>query len=93
MTTCMVNSVNPQNPFWFGGMCVCVCVSVIQKPFYLTCPKLLEPRFKCTPYTPCGNITMRAVTLVDKSGHAGLLDCENVANVKFGNGSSPSACA
>lgn len=49
-------------------------------------------QFKCTAYTPCSNITMRAVTLTDKAGHSGLLDCENVASVSIDNASSPGAC-
>ena len=49
-------------------------------------------QFKCTAYTPCADITMRAVTLTDRAGHSGLLDCENVASVSIDNVSSPSAC-
>jgi len=50
-------------------------------------------QFKCTPYTPCANITLRGVTLTDKAGHAGTLECENVASVSIDNASSPHACA
>ena len=49
-------------------------------------------QFKCTAFTPCANITLREVTLTDKAGHAGLLDCENVASVHIDNTSSPGAC-
>ena len=49
-------------------------------------------QFKCTANTPCTNITMRQVTLTDKAGNPGQLDCENVANVSFDNASSPSSC-
>jgi polygalacturonase len=55
--------------------------------------KTTVAQFKCTTYTPCSNITMRAVTLTDKAGHAGKLDCENAANVDIDNASSPSACS
>ena len=55
--------------------------------------KTTVAQFKCTTYTPCTNITMRAVTLTDKAGQIGQLDCENVANVNIDNASSPSACA
>jgi polygalacturonase len=50
-------------------------------------------QFKCSEYAPCSNITMRAVTLTDKAGRAGQLDCEHVADVNIDNASSPSACA
>ena len=50
-------------------------------------------QFKCSPYAPCANITMRAVTLTDGAGRAGLLECGNVASVSIDNASSPSACA
>jgi hypothetical protein len=49
-------------------------------------------QFKCTSHTPCSNITMRGVTLTDKAGHAGQLDCENVKDVHIDNASSPSTC-
>ena len=55
--------------------------------------KTTVAQFKCTTYTPCANITMRRVTLTDKTGHVGLLDCENVASVTIDNTSSPGACA
>ena len=49
--------------------------------------------FKCTPLSPCANITMRAVTLTDNGGNAGSLDCEHVASVDIDSGSSPNACS
>ena len=55
--------------------------------------KTTVAQFKCTAYTPCTNITMRAVKLTDKDGHRGLLDCENVAILSIDNASSPGACA
>jgi len=55
--------------------------------------KTTVAQFKCTAYTPCTNITMRAMTLTNKEGHAGLLECENVASVSIDNASSPGACA
>ena len=36
--------------------------------------KTTVAQFKCTTYTPCANITLRAVALTDKAGQAGLLD-------------------
>ena len=54
--------------------------------------KTTVAQLKCTAYTPCANITMRAVTLSDKAGHAGQLECENVASVSIDNASSPGAC-
>lgn len=50
-------------------------------------------QFKCSNHMPCSNITMRAVTLTDKAGHPGLLECENVASVSIDNTSSPGTCA
>lgn len=55
--------------------------------------KTTVSEFKCTAYTPCTNITVRAVTLTDKVGDTGTLDCENVAGVSIDNASSPRACA
>jgi len=54
--------------------------------------KTTVAQFKCTSYTPCANITLRAVTVTDKEGGVGLLDCENVASVSIDNASSPGGC-
>ena len=54
--------------------------------------KTTVAQLKCTAYTPCRNIAMKEVTLTDKAGHAGLLDCENVVNVSIDNISSPGVC-
>ena len=50
-------------------------------------------QFKCTTVTPCQNITMKEVVLTDKAGHPGLLECENVEDVRIDAGSSPNACS
>ena len=49
-------------------------------------------QFKCTKYTPCRNIMMRDVTLTDRDGKKGKLECENVASVSINNASSPNRC-
>jgi polygalacturonase len=48
-------------------------------------------QFKCTPLTPCGDVTMQLVVLTDKGGQVGQLDCENVNNVTFID-STPGVC-
>ena len=55
--------------------------------------KTTVAEFKCTAYTPCTNITMRAVTLTDKAGRTGKLGCENALDVHVDNTSSPGGCA
>jgi len=55
--------------------------------------KTTVAQFKCTAYTPCDNITLREVTLTDKEGNPGLLDCENVARMSIDDASSPRACS
>eukprot|EP00936_MAST-01D_sp_MAST-1D-sp1_P001411 g1411.t1 len=55
--------------------------------------KTTVAEFKCTAFTPCTNISMRAVTLTDKAGRAGKLGCENALDVHVDNASSPGGCA
>ena len=50
-------------------------------------------QFKCSASTPCANITLREVTLTDRAGRAGLLECDNVASVSIDNASSPGSCS
>ena len=48
--------------------------------------------FQCTSYTPCTNITMQAVELMDKAGRVVKLRCENAIGVHSEN-SSPNGCS
>jgi polygalacturonase len=54
--------------------------------------KTTVAQFKCSKSTPCAHITMRSVTLTDRDGRPGLLECENVASVSIDNASSPGVC-
>jgi hypothetical protein len=55
--------------------------------------KTTVAQFQCTAYTPCTDITLTEVTLTDKAGRTGKLECDNAINVSIDSASSPSGCA